>query len=110
MRSIPTTEEPIARRYLSLAELRVLRAVDDKPGVIASVLSRTSGYDEQSVEISLRVLERHGLVRATTIQRTGAVSWRITWAGGEQLIATPPPRLFARPRNLSQLEMFGRRR
>lgn len=99
---------PIANEYqstplLSLAELRVLRAVDERPGVVVSVISSASLYDEQTCEISLRVLEHHELVRPTTIARTGAVSWRITRAGVDQLIATPPSRLRRRRRDCNQL-------
>lgn len=83
----------MASILLSRADLRVLRAVDERPGVVAEVLARATGYGQLDVQCALATLEYHELVRASTIARTRATSYRITREGISQLIATPPPRM-----------------
>lgn len=93
---------------LSQFDLRLLRAVDDRPGVIAEVYARMTGHGELGIRCSLAVLEGYDFVTATTIARTGATSYRVTRKGSEQLIATPPRRLLAGPRRgRDQLDIFA---
>jgi hypothetical protein len=78
---------------LSLYELRVLKAVQDRAGgTTVAVIGQMTDYCAADIEASLRLLLGDGLVTSDTITRTGATWWRITSRGTERLIATPPPR------------------
>jgi len=88
-------------------ELRILRAVDDRPGVIGEVHARSTGFSLREVLDALVALERARLVQSSRIVRTGAVTWRITHAGVEQLIATPPRKMRrGRGRGDHQMSVF----
>lgn len=90
---------------LTNIELRVLRAVDNRPGLIASAYAGiATGLGEEVVDLALEHLERAELVRPSTIWRTGAKSWRITRTGIDQLIGNQA-RANLRDRANSQLEL-----
>lgn len=92
---------------LTRMELWVLRAVDYRPGTGEQQLAAVAGVDPDAVFEVLRNLEIDGLVRRTTIARTGAVSWRVSRAGVDQLVATPPPRRTPPPKQaFGQLSVF----
>lgn len=93
---------------LSNSDLRILRAVDDRPGTVAWVIAHSANVPEETAENALAFLEREGLVRKTTILRTGAVSWRVTRQGVDQLIRTPPARLRRAGARPAQLELVAR--
>jgi hypothetical protein len=78
---------------LTNLELRVLRAVDNRPGVTSLGHVTATDLDQEIIDLALEHLERAGLVHSNTIWRTGAVSWRITRAGVDELVAAPPRRL-----------------
>lgn len=100
----------MASLSLSTYELRVLRAVDDRPGCVIHVFMQSTGYSEADMKLALNILEHDELVRPTRFSRTGATSWRITRAGASQLIATPPERLRrGKPRAQGQTPLFNTR-
>lgn len=87
---------------LTNAELAVLRAVDMRPGMIASAYSGiATGLGEDLVETALARLATLELIRPSTIWRTGQTSWRITRAGTDVLCAAPARRF----RTSRQLEL-----
>lgn len=91
---------------LTRVELWVLRAVQERPGAGAQQLAYVATLDRDGIEAVLASLHRDGLIRKTVIERSGATSYRVTRSGGEQLIATPPPRRRAPRQKFGQLTVF----
>lgn len=91
---------------LTRVELWVLRAVEQRPGAGQQQLVASATLDPDALGVALESLHRDGLVRRTMIERTGAIAYRVTRAGVEQLISTPPPRRRAPKQAFGQLTVF----
>lgn len=91
---------------LTRVELWVLRAVDERPGAGPEQLAAAATLEIYALAVALDSLRRDGLIRRTIIERTGAAAYRITRAGVEQLIATPPPRRRAQRQAFGQLSVY----